>query len=111
MEGTEYSGGTFDGAYNKLISPEELSTDENSLYSNEDKQQGMGNELKVNSWVQQESVFLSYWCQFLTLYCKVVLESYYCANLYVILIVAPSFAIKYEVLVLLSTHRYKRETN
>ncbi|KAM3595042.1 uncharacterized protein V6R79_017495 [Siganus canaliculatus] len=39
MEGREHSGGTFDGAYNQLISQEDLGGDEHPLYSNQEKQQ------------------------------------------------------------------------
>ncbi|XP_035530695.1 CD209 antigen-like [Morone saxatilis] len=39
MEDRGNSGGSFDGTYNKLISQEDLSGDEHSLYSNQEKQQ------------------------------------------------------------------------
>ncbi|XP_041809984.1 CD209 antigen-like protein E [Chelmon rostratus] len=39
MEERENSGGTFDGAYNKLTSQEDLNADDHPLYSNQEKRQ------------------------------------------------------------------------
>lgn len=80
MEERENSGGTFDGAYNKLTSQEDLNADDHPLYSNQEKRQGKS---EVNECVCMSTIFcLWIICSLILAPApKIVQEMYYCASM------------------------------
>lgn len=60
MKDGEIPGGSSDGGYNKLISQEDATADEQALYSIQEKQQGTDHTI----WIQKRK-YLQLHCQWI----------------------------------------------